>query len=176
MKLAAIFAVAAVATAAVVPLAAPARAQMAMAPTTTQAMPFLMMAAEGDIFEITSSQVAVMKSQNPQVRSYATMLIDHHTMTTNTALRQARAAGITPPPAILQEEKRDMITQLLGAAPADFDRVYLTQQVPSHEQALALQTAYARNGDTPQLRAAAADAVPFVSRHLADARRMLGAM
>ncbi len=156
--------------------AVPAAAQMTMAPTTTQAMPFLMMAAESDIFEISSSQVAVMKSQNPRVRAYATMLIEHHTMTTNVALRQAKAAGIMPPPAVLQADKRDMITQLLAAAPADFDRVYLTQQVPAHEQALALHTTYARSGDTPQLRTAAVGAVPFVTRHLADARKMLGAM
>lgn len=161
-----------------VPLSAPSLAQMPMpmAPTTTQAMPFLMMAAESDIFEISSSQVAVMKSRNPRVRAYATMLIDHHTMTTNVALRQARAAGIAPPPAVLQADKRDMITQLMEASPADFDRVYLSQQVPAHEQALALHTTYARSGDTPQLRTAAVGAVPFVSRHLADARRMLGAM
>lgn len=177
MKLAAIFAApifAAAVFATAVPT--PSRAQMPIEPTTTQAMPFLMMAAESDIFEISSSQVAVMKSQNPRVKAYATMLIDHHTMTTNVALRQAKAAGIAPPPAVLQADKRDMITQLLNAAPTDFDRVYLAQQVPAHEAALALHTTYARNGDTPQLRTAAVGAVPFVSRHLAEARRMLGAM
>ncbi len=164
-----------------VPVAAPCAAQMPMAempmaPTTTQAMPFLMMAAEADIFEISSSQIAVMRSQNPRVRAYASMLIEHHTMTTNTALRQAKAAGIMAPPAVLQADKRDMITQLLQAAPADFDRLYFTQQVAAHEQALALHTTYARNGDTPQLRTAAVGAVPFVTRHLAEARRMSGAM
>lgn len=168
MKTAVLLAAAALATA--VPFQGTAIAQMPtpMAPTTTQAMPFLMMAAESDIFEISSSQVAVMKSRNPRVRAFASMLIDHHTMTTNVALRQARAAGIAPPPAILQADKRDMITQLLATAPADFDRVYLSQQVPAHEQALALHTTYARNGDTPQLRVAANGAVPFVTRHLAD--------
>lgn len=155
----------------------PAPMPMSMpAPTTTVAQPFLMMAAEGDIFEITSSQIAVMRSQNPRVRAYGTMLIQHHTMTTNVALAQAKAAGIAPPPSILQADKRDMITQLLEAPAADFDRVYLQQQVPAHEQALALHTTYARNGDTPQLRTAASGAVPFVTRHLAEARRMLGAM
>lgn len=169
MKLLSMFVIAAAS------LAAPALAQMP-APTNTSAQPFLTMAAEGDIFEITSSQIAIMKSQNPAVRNYATMLIDHHTRTTNTALTQAKAAGIAPPPSILQAPKRDLITQLLAAAPADFDRVYLTQQVPSHEEALALNTTYARSGDNAQLRTAAAGAVPFVTRHLAVARRMLGGM
>lgn len=173
MKFRNIFAAASIA------LAVPTAAQIPMpmpAPTTTAAQPFLMMAAESDIFEISSSQIAVMRSQNPRVRGYATMLIDHHTMTTNTALAQAKAAGISPPPAILQADKREMIDQLLAASPADFDRVYMRQQVPAHEAALELHTTYARNGDTPQLRTAAAGAVPFVARHLAQARQMLGAM
>lgn len=158
-------------------IAPPTAAQMPMAaPTTTAATPFLMMAAESDIFEISSSQIAVMRSRNPRVRAYGSMLITHHTTTTNTALAMAKAAGIAPPPSILQEDKREMITQLLAASPAEFDRVYLSQQVPAHEQALALHTTYARNGDTAQLRTAAAGAVPFVTRHLADARRMLGSM
>jgi len=177
MKAAPVFA--ALALIAGTPLAAqmsPMPMDAAMAPTTTAAAPFLMMAAESDIFEITSSQIAVMRSQNPAVRAYASMLIDHHTQTTNVALTQAKAAGITPPPAILQAEKRAMITQLLAASAADFDRMYLTQQVPAHEAALALHTTYARNGDTPQLRTAAVGAVPFVTRHLGEARRMLATM
>lgn len=168
---------AAVAFLAFAPVAAPLSAQMPMAaPTTTAAMPFLMMAAESDIFEVSSSQVAVMRSQNPRVRRFASMLIDHHTMTTNVALTQAKAAGITPPPAVLQADKRAMIDALLAASPAEFDRVYLAQQVPAHEAALALHTTYARNGDTPQLRTAAIGAVPFVARHLAEARTMMGGM
>ena len=163
--------------AALLPFAVPAGAQLQMPPPapTTAAMPFLMLASESDIFEITSSQIALTRSQNPRVREYGTMLIRHHTMTTNLALAQAKAAGITPPPAILQQDKRDMITQLLEAQAADFDRVYLSQQVPAHEQALALHSAYARGGDTPQLRTLASSAVPIVQQHLTEARRMLAA-
>ena len=174
MKLALVLAAAAL------PFAAPAFAQadpMPNAPpTTTAAQPFLFMAGESDVFEISSSLVALQRSENPEIRRYASMLIDHHTRTTNVTLAQAKAAGITPPPPILQAPKRDMITQLLAAPAADFDRTYLSQQVPAHEQALALHTTYAQSGDTPQLRTAARGAVPFVTQHLADARRMLGSM
>ena len=49
---------------------------------TQQANAYLFHAGAGDVLEITSSMVAIQKSQNPQVRAFATMLIDHHSRTT----------------------------------------------------------------------------------------------
>lgn len=173
---------AALAAAGLLAVAAPAAAQVSPsnpppppAQPTTAAMPFMMLAGESDVFEITTSQIALMKSQNPEVRRYASMLIDHHSRTTNGLLTQAKAAGLTPPPAVLGSRKRALIDQLLAAGP-NVDRVYFQQQVPAHEEALALHTTYSQSGDTPQLRAAAASAVPFVTEHLAEARRMAGMM
>lgn len=142
-------------------------------PVTTAAKPFLALAGESDVFEISSSQVALQRSQNPDVRRYAAMLVEHHTLTTNQALAAAKAAGIMPPPPVLQPDKRDRITRLVAANPAEFDREYLSQQVPAHEAALALHQAYANGGDTPQLKTVAQGAVPIVTRHLEEARRML---
>ncbi|WP_375404786.1 DUF4142 domain-containing protein [uncultured Sphingomonas sp.] len=138
-----------------------------------QAVPFLMEAGQSDTFEISSSQVALKKSRDPQVRRYATMMIDHHTGTTNQALAAAKAGGVTPPPPFLTAPYREMIAELNAAAPVDFDRIYLGQQVPSHRGALELQTAYAAQGDVPPLRATAKAAVPIVRQHLTDAERMM---
>lgn len=142
---------------------------------TTAAAPFMAIAGQADVFEITSSQVALQRSRDGEVRAFAAMLIDHHTRTTNTLLAQAKAAGLTPPPAALSPRRVALIDRLYAAAPADFDRVYLAQQVPAHEEALAVHTAYAGGGDTPQLREAATSAIPFVRQHLDAARRLAGA-
>lgn len=150
--------------------AAPAAAQTPPPPTTTAAIPFLQLAGEGDVFEISSSQIALMRSKDADVRRFATMMTDHHTRTSNGALAAAKAAGILPPPAVLGPDKRDMITQLLAASPAEFDGLYWHQQLKAHEAALALQSTYASSGDTPQLRQAAATAVPIVTMHLDKVR------
>lgn len=143
----------------------------------TQAMPYLETAGMSDVFEITSSQIALQKSRNPQVREYATKLIGHHTMTTNTTLAAAKAGGIaTPPPPVLNAQFRALISELNAAGPADFDRVYLAQQVPSHQGALELVTAYSQNGDVATLRRAAGTAAPLVREHLVEAQRMQAAM
>jgi putative membrane protein len=66
-----------------------------------------------------------------------------------------------------------MMAELRAASGADFDRVFIRQQVQAHEMALALHSNYAANGDTPALRAVASAAVPVVRQHLDQARRMM---
>jgi putative membrane protein len=147
-----------------------------MAPTPNTAMPYAAAAASSDQFEIQSSQTALTKSQNAEVRRYAQMLIEHHTQTSATLARAAQEAGMAPPPPVLMPRHAAML-RTIQAAPADrFDRVYLTAQVPAHQEALALHQNYAANGDTPSLRTAAGAAVPFVQQHLTEAQSMVATM
>lgn len=146
-------------------------------PASTGAwMPYLQIAGESDVYEITSSQIALKRSQNAEVRAFATMLIGHHTFTTNATLTAAKAAGLVPPPAVLGQGTRSQIDELLAAPAADFDRVYLAQQVPAHAQALAVQTAYSEQGDKEPLRVTAKAAIPIITGHLEEARRLQSAL
>lgn len=137
-----------------------------VAVATTQAQPYLFAAGQSDVFEITSALVALQRSQNPDVRAFAQEMILEHTKTTNAALAGAKTADVVPPPPVLDAAKRQMITELLNAPAAQFDRTYLSQQVPSHQAALDVVSGYARSGDQAALRAVAATAVPIVSAHL----------
>ena len=155
----------------------PAAAQLPTPPmssATSQAQPYLFYGGAGDIFEITSSMIALQKSQNPQLRAFASMLIDHHTRLTNAALDTAKSAGVMPPPPELSPAQKGMIGQLIAAPAASFDRTYIDQQVMAHQQALALQQGYAAGGDVPALRQAAQSAVLTVQAHLGQAQQMRG--
>lgn len=143
---------------------------------STQATAYLRAAAESDLFEVTSSQVALMRTQNPDVRAYATKLVDHHTGATNATLAAAKAGRVMPPPAVLRPDKRAMIDLLSAQTGTAFDRLYIQQQIPAHEQALALHGSYARSGDVATLRASAQAAVPMVTSHLEEARAMQSRM
>lgn len=140
------------------------------------AQPYLDTAGQSDVFEITSSQIALRKSANPAVRRYATEMIRHHTMTTNDALAAAKAGGVLPPPPVLNAQYRAMISELNAAGAADFDRLYVGQQALSHRGALELTTGYARTGDNPALRNAARRTVPIVKRHLDEVEAMRARM
>jgi putative membrane protein len=142
---------------------------------TRQAQAYLFHAGAGEVFEITSSMIAIQKSQNPQVRAFATMLIDHHTQTTNQTLTAAKGAGVMPPPPELSAMQKGMIGQLTAAGGTSFDRLYLQQQVPAHQEALSLNGGYARSGDVPALRQNAQSAVPVIQAHLTQAQQLLAA-
>ena len=144
-------------------LAAPVSAQMhgpAGDPTPTMAAPYVMKAGAGDLYEIQSSQIALTKTRNAQVRSLANMLIQHHRMTTRDLTAAARRAGLRPRAPMLEPHQRAMIAELRRASPRGFDRAFLDQQRTAHMEALNLHRTYARSGDRPVLRMAATKAVP----------------
>ena len=140
--------------------------------TPTAAMPYVAMAGASDLYEIQSSQTALQKSQNPQIREFAQMMIAHHTQTTQTVTAAAQSAGMTPPPPQLMPMQADMIAQLQPLSCTEFDRMYVMQQRRAHTMALALHSTYAKSGDTPQLRTAATTAVPIVRQHIDRLRTM----
>ena len=123
------------------------------------------MAGASDLYEIQSSQLLLQSTQDAELRRFAEMMIEHHTMTTRTVIEAARAAGMTPPPPMLDPRKAEMIRQLQAAQGTARDALYRQQQVMAHQEALQLHSRYSSNGDTPALKAAAAAAVPIVTRH-----------
>lgn len=134
-------------------------------PTPEMARPYVMKAGAGDLYEIQSSQIALQKSRNRQVRALATMLITHHRMTTRDVTAAARRDGLRPAAPMLEPHQRAMIADLRKPT-RDFDRLFLDQQRTAHEEALRLHENYARSGDRPALRMAATKAVPIVQGHI----------
>ena len=143
-----------------------------MASAPRQADAYLFHAGAGDIFEITTSMMAQKKAKNAEVRAFASMLIDHHTKLTNQALATAASAGIAPPPPELSLMQKQMIAQLDASGP-QFDRVFMQQQLEAHQQALALQTGYASNGDVPALQANASAGLPVIRGHLGQIEQLI---
>lgn len=150
-------------------MAAPAAAAGDMTPNQRAA--YVEMAAASDLYEIQSGQLAASRAQNAEVRAFGQMLVEHHTATTQQLTAAATAAG-TPPNPTLMPMQAEMISQLQGATGAEFDRIFVRQQVQAHQMALALHTNYASNGDTPTLRTVAAAAAPIVRQHLERARAL----
>lgn len=138
----------------------------------TSAMPYVMAAGMSDLYEINSSQVALQKSKSPAIRKFATMLIKHHQMTTAATMKAAAKAGLKPTPPVLDAGATASINELQTASAADFDTLYIGQQIPAHQAALDLHQSYATGGDQPALRTSAKAAVPIVKQHLAAAMKL----
>ena len=140
-----------------------------MTPETRAA--YVDMAAASDLYEIQSGQLAGQRAQNPAVRQFAQMLVEHHTQTTQQLSTAARAAGVTPTPRLMPMHQQ-MLAQLQSASGGAFDALFVDQQVRAHEMALALHQNYARDGDAQALRTTAAAAVPVITQHLQQARQL----
>lgn len=138
----------------------------------TTATPYVMAAGRSDLFEINSSQVALQKSQNKDVRKFAQMLIKHHQMTTAATMKAAAKAGLPPMTPMLDPGATASINELQTASAADFDRLYIGQQIPAHQAALDLHQTYAASGDQAPLRTSARAATPIVRQHLDAAMKM----
>jgi putative membrane protein len=128
-------------------------------------------ASASDLFEIQSGQLAQEKAQDPDVKALAAMLVtDHRKSTADLKAAAAKAQpAIDVAPALDSEQQANM-DALRAAAPADFDRTFLTQQIAGHEKALTLVRNYANGGDVEALKQHAAKVAGPVEMHLNRAR------
>ena len=151
------------------PLAALNPMMMGMDPTPEAAPGYVAMAASSDLYEISSSRMALQRARDPRHRQFAQMMIRDHSNTTARLASAARSLGLVPPPRMLPLHAQ-MINQL--AASRNFDATYHQQQLTAHQMALNLHSNYAARGDRQPLRAVAAMATPAVRMHLEHLRRL----
>jgi predicted outer membrane protein/sporulation protein YlmC with PRC-barrel domain len=151
-------------------VAAPARAQTSAPPaasattsSTVSAAEFVDKAANSDMFEIQSSQLALNKTQHNRIREFAEHMVQDHTAAGDKL--KAAAQGQTVP-ASPDQEHTQMLQQLQQASGNDFNRSYVQMQFDGHQKAVALFEGYARNGDHAQLKQFAQQTVPTLREHL----------
>ena len=137
---------------------------------------FVKMAGASDKFELESSQMVLKTTKDTKARDYAAMMVADHTKTTAEVKAAAKEAGIMPKPPMLNTQQAKMIAELKKAPAASRDKIYIAQQVKSHEMALALHQGYSTDGDKAPLKAVAAKAVPIVTQHLEIVRQINTAM
>jgi putative membrane protein len=145
---------------------------MAAASAGMPALAYVENAASGDLFEIESSRLALSMSRNPEIRSFAQMLISDHTRLTQQVAAAARADGLSPPPPRLLPHHAAALQRLQAAGMAGFDTAFKNEQITAHQEALNLHGSYAQGGDRPALRSAASQAVPAIEAHLARAQAL----
>lgn len=147
-------------------VATPALAQV-MAPTD-----YVKTAGASDLYERQSSALVLETSQDPKVRAFAQMMIAHHTQSTADVKAAAAKAKVKAAPPMLTPLQNELVTQLRSEKGAARDARYIAQQKAAHGQALAVQKAYASEGTSPPLKAAAARIVPVVQQHIQELMKM----
>ncbi|MFT3811426.1 MAG: DUF4142 domain-containing protein [Micropepsaceae bacterium] len=119
----------------------------------------------GNLYEIEAANIAWERSTNEDVKAFAKMLIaDHTASNSKLAVLIGQAEGEAP--GSLDDAHQKMIDELNAAEDANFDSVYLAQQLSAHEASLALHENYAASGVDEPFKTFAAEAAKTVATHI----------
>lgn len=135
---------------------------------------FVDTAAMTSRFEIKTGKLALEKSSDPKVRSFAeTTIRDHQRMADE--LRKAIAASkpmLSQPRGVLDAKHRALFNQMEKASGAAFDRLYVSAQRAGCKEVVTLFKGYAQAGHNASLKAFAAETLPTLEHHLEGARQL----
>jgi putative membrane protein len=130
---------------------------------TTQS--FIKEAASGNTLEVESSRLALEKSQNQEVKTFAQMMIDDHTKVGEQMKTTLQNAGLPPPPDKMTPKHQDSLNKLQQAGGNKFDSQYVAVQMKAHDEAINLFSSYAKNGDNSELKQFAQTTLPSLEKH-----------
>ena len=143
----------------------------------SKAPDFVAKAVANDMYEIEAAQIALKRSTNAEVKAFAKMMADGHTLTMEGLKAAIAASGQTlTTPTMLPSDLQDKIDDLNKSSDKDFDKTYADDQVDVHQAALNLLQRYAQDGDVATLKIFAADTAPKIQEHLNKAEGLKNGM
>jgi putative membrane protein len=131
---------------------------------------FLEQAAQNGHAEISASRLALEKTRNEQVRSFAQRMVDDHTRANEElrTLAMSKRVELPTEPSLLQKGKEMLIS---GLSDDSFDRRYVNQMgVEAHEDNIELFEKTSREAQDPDVKAYATKSLPALRSHLEAAR------
>ncbi len=135
----------------------------------TSKQEFIKKAAQDDMAEIQVAQLALQKSNNPQVKQLAQKLIDDHQQNQSKIKDLAQKENVQIPDKVDQKHqaKLDHLKKLDGD---QFDRAFLQMQVKDHERDVREFKDKAANAQDPDVKQYASQTAPVLEQHLDMAR------
>jgi putative membrane protein len=161
-------------TAATAPNAGSAALPGAAGPLNTAEKTFVTKAAAGGLYEVEIAKLAADKATDPAVKSFATMLVDHHSAA-NAELKALAAMRDVKLPDEVPPDKKQVIDKLRNQSGAGFDREFVQQVgIKDHEQDIKLFQDASRDAKDEQLKSWIDKTLPTLKEHLAAAQKLPG--
>lgn len=134
---------------------------------------FVTKASIANEFEIESSRLALEKSQNSDVKTFAEQMIDDHNKAGN---KLKEALGSSDSHAQIQtrldDQHQQMMDKLTSLSTDDFNRAYISMQTDAHKEAVSLFGGYSRTGTDKALKDFATEMLPTLQDHLTHAQKI----
>ena len=93
---------------------------------------FLMDAIMGNNAEIAMGQLALQRATNPDVKSFAQMMVDQHTAANNELMPMAQSAGMMVTSGMIDPMHQSLASAMSQLSGADFDMAYIKSQMADH--------------------------------------------
>ncbi|HEU5047290.1 MAG TPA: DUF4142 domain-containing protein [Rickettsiales bacterium] len=127
---------------------------------------FVEKAAVAGKFEIESSQLALTKAHDSDVKDFAQKMIDDHTDVDKKLHDTVDSNHIDVKiPDSLDSKHEKLLEKLKKASDDNFDSEYTDIQVKAHKEAVSLFSGYAKHGDNDALKTLAKDTLPTLKEH-----------
>ena len=136
----------------------------ALATTNAMDMKFAKMAAQGGLFEVKSSQMALQKSQNSQVLNVAKRMIKEHGAA-NEELKTVAQNNQMTLPTETDAKHKAILAKLSGLSGTAFDKAYMGSQEKAHTDTVNLFEKEIATGKNAGLTAFASKNLPDIEDH-----------
>ncbi|MEH2293964.1 DUF4142 domain-containing protein [Nostoc sp.] len=151
------------------PAASPTSGQNTLSSSDKQ---FITEAAVGGLAEVQLGQLASQRGATSAVKAYGQRMVQDHTQVNNQLKQLATQKGVTLPTSIgsKNQQVKQRLSKLSGT---NFDRQYLNQMLQDHEKDVAAFQSQAQQGQDPDVKAFAAQALPILQEHLEKVRSIV---
>lgn len=140
---------------------------------TMSAQDFVTKASGANQFEISTSKLALERSKNEDVRSFAQMMVDDHMATgKKLKLTLADSGSEAKPAKKLDGAHQKKLDSLKQVSAEQFDARYIDLQTDAHREAVALFKNYSINGEDSALTGFAKETLPALKEHLAQVQKL----
>ncbi|MBE9226587.1 DUF4142 domain-containing protein [Phormidium sp. LEGE 05292] len=133
---------------------------------------FMNKAAQGNLAEISLSQLALQRASSDQVKQYAQQMIDQHTQASNQLTQIAAQKGVTLPRQV-DAQHQQIERQLQRLSGARFDQAYMRAMVNDHAQTVALFQRQTQQGRDRDVVSFASELLPAIQQHYTMANSMI---
>ena len=120
--------------------------------------------------------IAVTKATNKAVKDFARLMMSEHHALRQQGQQLAKRLKVTPEPPASDPVKplAENETKALQSTPkgAEFDRVYIEQEVAAHKAVLDLAENAHEQAENEQLKALIEQAKPVIQKHLDQAEKL----
>jgi putative membrane protein len=133
---------------------------------------FIQEAAGDGMFEVQAAQLASSKGTDPNVKSFASMLVDEHTAANNELVQLANSKKVELPAAPPRGKRKD-VEKLGKLSGRDFDQRFMREVgIKDHQEDIKKFQKASEKAKDPQLKAWIDKTLPHLREHLAQAQKL----